>query len=177
MIPYGIISCQEVNLNSSWGGRSSYPADSDMATHYKGTKEERQALDLMITVMRGSESYIARLMAPLAGMDLTPSQFGVLETLYHLGPLKPSQLAEKHLKSRNNLTVVVENLEKAGLVLRIRCPRDRRAQWIHLTDLGRERVEQTLPIFVENAVREARVLSPSEQETLCKLMKKLGKAG
>lgn len=177
MIPHGTISCQGVNLNSFWGRQTYPPWGSKMATRYKGTREQRRALDLMITVMRGSDSYIARLMAPLAGLDLTPSQFGVLETLYHLGPLKPSQLAEKHLKSRNNLTVVIENLERAGLVNRVRCPQDRRSHWIHLTDSGRERVEQTLPIFVESAVREAKALSPSEQETLSELMKKLGKAG
>lgn len=148
-----------------------------MPTHYDGTEEERRALDLMIKVARGSEAFFARLSAPMADAGLTPSQFGVLETLYHLGPLMPSQLAEKHLKSRNNLTVVIDHLERDNLVRRERCPRDRRASWIHLTDLGRTQIEAVLPSFVACVVQESSVLTPEEQDQLAFLMRKLGKVG
>jgi MarR family 2-MHQ and catechol resistance regulon transcriptional repressor len=145
-----------------------------MPTHYEGTAEQRCALDLFIKLARASEAFFARCSEPVQGGGLTPTQFGVLETLWHLGPLTPSQLAEKHLKSRNNLSVVIENLHRDGLVRREQCPKDRRAHYIHLTDLGRDRIAALFPPFVDAVVREASALSVEEQEGLSHLLKKLG---
>lgn len=146
-----------------------------MPTKFKGTDEEQQALNLFIKLARASDAFFGRSCRTHAEFNLTPSQFGVLETLLHLGPLKPSQLAEKHLKSRNNLSVVIEHLVRDGLVERVSCPHDRRAHWIHLTDAGRERIERALPSFVKCVTEEASALSVSEQAELCILLKKLGK--
>ena len=146
-----------------------------MPSHHKGTEEERSALDLMIKLARASEAFFSRLHGPVAEAGLTVSQFGVLETLLHLGPLRPSEIAEKHLKSRNNLTVVIDHLERDGLVERVRCPKDRRAQYIHLTEAGRSRIEAVFPNFVEGLVREASVLDAREQIELGNLLRKLGK--
>ena len=54
----------------------------------------------------------------LSDHNLTISQFGVLEALYHLGPLSQRQLADKILRSSGNLTMVIDNLERDGLVRR-----------------------------------------------------------
>ena len=146
-----------------------------MPTHYKGTEEERRALDVFIKLMRATESVADRTGGPMAAAGLTPSQFGVLETLYHLGPLMLSQLADKHLKSRNNFTVVVDNLEKQALVRRERSGEDRRAVWVHLTEAGRERIEQVFPTHVGAVVEDMRVLTPEEQEQLGALLRRLGR--
>lgn len=146
-----------------------------MPTHYKGTEEERRALDVFIKLMRAAESVADRTGSAMAAAGLTPSQFGVLETLYHLGPLMLSQIADKHLKSRNNFTVVVDNLEKQGLVRRERSGEDRRAIWVHLTDAGRERIEQVFPAHVRAVVEDMRVLTPEEQEQLGVLLRRLGR--
>jgi MarR family 2-MHQ and catechol resistance regulon transcriptional repressor len=146
-----------------------------MPTHYDGTPEERRALDLFIKLARCGEAFFARTTSPILEAGLTPSQFGVLETLYHLGALMPSQLAEKHLKSRNNLSVVIDHLERDGLVRREKCAGDRRAQWIHLTDAGRERITAVLPKYVATTVQECAALTADEQEQLAGLLKKLGR--
>jgi len=146
-----------------------------MPTHFDGSAEERRALDLFIKLARAAEAFGARTLGPIVDAGLTPVQFGVLEALYHLGALMPSQLAEKHLTSRNNLTSVVDRLEADGLVRRERCPSDRRAQWIHLTEEGRARVERVMPEFAQAVAREASGLSPQEQEQLNGLLRKLGR--
>ena len=146
-----------------------------MPTHYPGTEEERRALDVFIKLMRATDSVAARTMRRTQLRGLTPTQFGVLEALLHLGPLSPSQLAEKHLMSRNNLSVVVENLEKAGLVRREPDEHDRRAYRVHLTDTGRERIETVLPEHVHAIVEEMRSLTPEEQEQLGALLRRLGR--
>ncbi len=145
-----------------------------MPTHYKGNAEEELALNMFIALARGTEAFFARLHSVLSAADLTPSQFGVLETLYHLGPLTASQIADKHLRSRNNLSVVIRNLEREGLVARRLCPNDRRAHWIELTDLGSRKISAVFPGFVENLVRECSSLNTHEQTELRRLMKLLG---
>src|SRR5205807_198527 len=135
-----------------------------MPTHYDGTEEERRALDVFIKLMRAANSVGDRTGDPIAAAGLTPSQFGVLETLYYLGPLMVSQLADKHLKSRNNFTTVIDNLEKQELVRRERDREDRRAVTVYLTEAGRERIERVFPRFVWRVVEDMRILTPEEQE-------------
>jgi MarR family 2-MHQ and catechol resistance regulon transcriptional repressor len=146
-----------------------------MPTHYNGTDEERRALDVFIKLMRAADSVGERLGRSIAAAGLTPSQFGVLETLYHLGPQMIGQLAQKHLKSPNNFTTVVDNLEKQGLVRREREAEDRRVVRVHLTEAGRQKIEGVFPCHVQAVVADMKVLSPEEQEQLGELLRRLGK--
>lgn len=146
-----------------------------MGTHHKGTPEENMALDVFIKLMRASNAVLQRATRDVTEAGLTVVHFGVLETLYHLGPMMISQLAEKHLKSRNNFTVVIDNLEKHGYVRRERDDADRRSVKVHLTQKGRDRVEPLIPVFVQAAVREMQVLSPDEQQMLSNLLRRLGR--
>ena len=146
-----------------------------MPTHYEGSEKERRALDVFIKLMRAADAVVARTVEPVTAAGLTPSQFGVLETLYHRGPLMLSQLADKHLKSRNNITVVVDNLEKLGLARRERSDEDRRAVWVHLTEAGRERIGRVIPEHVRVVVQDMEVLTAEEQEQLGALLRRLGR--
>ncbi len=145
-----------------------------MATHYQGSDEERLALDVFIKLLRAGESVAQRAFGSLFDAGITPGQFGVLEALYHQGPLMLSEIAAKHLRSRNNMTVIADNLEKQGFVRRERDRTDRRAIYVHLTESGKALVERLLPSHVSAIVRELSVLSPAEQEQLDSLLRKLG---
>ncbi len=146
-----------------------------MPTHYNGTPQEILALNAFIRLMRAADSVEARLAQRGCLEELTPSQFGVLEALYHLGSLCQSELAHKILKSTGNMTMVIDNLEKQGLVRRERETQDRRFITVHLTEKGRKKIEAVLPCQVKAIVEEFSVLTPQEQETLGQLCKKLGK--
>ena len=95
-------------------------------TQYKGSRDEVRALSAFVKLIRASESVSARIHRHLADAGLTVSQFGVLEALYHLGPLSQSEIAKKVLKSTGNITLVIDNLEKRDLVKRERQKEDRR---------------------------------------------------
>jgi MarR family 2-MHQ and catechol resistance regulon transcriptional repressor len=110
----------------------------------------------------------------LKAEKLTISQFGVLEAIYHLGPMHQNRLAEKILKSSGNLTLVIDNLEKRGLVTRERDPEDRRCMTIHLTESGRALIESIFPRHVGIVVQEINVLTREEQSQLAALCRKLG---
>lgn len=146
-----------------------------MGSRYKGSQSEVRALDTLIKLMRAAESVNVRLNRFLSRAGLTVSQFGALEALYHLGPLCQSELGEKILKSSGNITMVVDNLERRGLVKRERGESDRRFITVRLTDKGEGLIGEIFPKHVKTTFSEMAALTASEQETLGRLCKKLGK--
>ena len=146
-----------------------------MATHYKGTRDEIRALNAFINVNRAADSLGGRLSGSQARAGLPGSQFGALEALYHLGPLNQRELGEKLLRSGGNITLVVDNLEKRGLVRRERQTDDRRCIRVSLTDEGRRLIARIFPRHVAAILTEMSILTPAEQETLARLCRKLGK--
>lgn len=145
-----------------------------MPTHHQGPIEEVRALDAFIKLVRAAGTMVTRTNRPLASQGLTVGQFGVLETLLHLGPLHQCELARKHLQSGGNITMIVDNLERAGLVRRERLAEDRRYVRVHLTEAGRERIEALFPAHVRTVVEQMGVLTAEEQEELGRLCRKLG---
>jgi MarR family 2-MHQ and catechol resistance regulon transcriptional repressor len=147
-----------------------------MGTHYQGAKLEKDALDVYIKLSRAAESVETRVNCHLKDYGLTFSQFGVLEALYHLGPLHPHELATKILKSSGNLTLVIDNLAKRGLVERERDETDRRYITICLSEAGQQLISDVFPHHVEHAMKAISVLTPEEQHQLATLCRKLGLA-
>lgn len=147
-----------------------------MPTHHSGTRQQTSALDSYIKLTRAVSSVEARLFSSDLIEDLTPSQFGVLEILYHLGPLSQGEVSAKLSKSTGNLTLVLDNLEKQGLVRRERNQQDRRVVTIHLTPQGELLIRRIFPQVAAAVTSMFSSLTLEEQEELGKLCKKLGKS-
>lgn len=145
-----------------------------MGTHYVGTEEDVRALNAFIKLKRAMSSVQAVLQTQMTALGLTEGQFGALEALYHLGPMCQRALGEKLLTSGGNITMVVDNLEKRGLVRRERSAVDRRLIGVHLTDEGRTLIEQLFPQHLSQIVAVFSALEPDEQDELARLSKKLG---
>lgn len=133
-----------------------------------------QALSSYTKLMRAAESVTSRLTRIMAADELTISQFGVLEALHHKGPLCQRDIAAKILKSTGNMTMVIDNLEKRGLVRRERHSEDRRYFTIHLTEAGEKLISKSFSAVEAAIVTEMDVLTETEQVTLGSLCKKLG---
>jgi MarR family 2-MHQ and catechol resistance regulon transcriptional repressor len=146
-----------------------------MPTHFTGSRAEMRTLDTFIKLTRCTNSILARLAEKQTVGDLTYSQFAVLEALYHLGPLTQGAISSKILKSTSNITTVIDNLERDGLVRRDRDTKDRRVIHVQLTEAGQRKIEVVFPNHVAALVEEFSVLSASEQDTLGDLCKKLGR--
>ena len=146
-----------------------------MPTHFTGSRAETRTLDTFIKLTRCTNSLLVRLAEHQTVGDLTYSQFAVLEALYHLGSMTQGEVSSKILKSTSNLTTVIDNLERDGLVRRERDVKDRRVIYVHLTEAGRGKIEAVFPNHVAALVEEFSVLSAGEQDTLGELCKKLGK--
>jgi MarR family 2-MHQ and catechol resistance regulon transcriptional repressor len=142
--------------------------------HYKGNKKTAQALDTFVKLMRSANSVSAATNSELAAADLTVSQFAVLEVLFHAGPLCLTEIARKILTTGGNLTLVVNNLEKRGLVQRKQSSDDRRYFSLHLTAKGKHLIGEIFPKQAASITHVLETLTPDEQLQLARLTKKLG---
>ena len=145
-----------------------------MPTKYQGTKEETRALNAYIKLQRAAETTLNRTTSHLSDYHLSTSQFAVLEALYHLGTLSQRALAEKLLKSTGNISIVLKNMEKRGLIERHRDPADNRYMQVSITGIGRELIDGMLATHVAGIVNEMSILTIAEQEELGRLCRKLG---
>lgn len=146
-----------------------------MGTHHRGPASEVRALDTFIKLSRAADTLGVHAQASYADSGLTTSQFGTLEALYHLGPLCQTEIGKKILRSSGNITLVIDNLEKRGLVRRERAEDDRRRVSVQLTPEGHKLIAGVFPAHAAALTAAFSVLTPDEQEELARLCKKLGK--
>jgi MarR family 2-MHQ and catechol resistance regulon transcriptional repressor len=140
-------------------------------------KTTYRALNTYTKLIRAAESVTGRVNRFMIAANLTISQFGVLEALLHKGPLCQRDIAAKILKSSGNITLVIDNLEKRGLVRRERDNDDRRYFTVHLTESGSELIVRVFADVESAIATEMAVLSEIEQVQLGSLCKKLGTKG
>ncbi len=145
-----------------------------MGTKFKGTVEEVRVLNTWIKMVRGMDSVKTQIEGHLAEYGLTVPQFGVLDILFHLGPQCQKSIGEKMLSSAGNITLVVDNLEKLGLVKRKRSVKDRRFYEVQITTNGHQLITKMFCKHVTGVVNAFSVLTANEQEELGILCKKLG---
>lgn len=136
-------------------------------------KDNNINLSIVIGFARNYLSLERAAQRMLSGFNLTLTQFSVLETLYHLGDMRINLLIEKTLTTAGNMTVVIRNLEKGGLISRYPDPADKRASMICLSKKGKNLISKVFPIHLENLSLELNKLTPNEKEQLVFLLKKL----
>ena len=139
--------------------------------------EHQSALHAMIVFHKAERVIHGRENELLRDHKLTPPQFAVLETLYSKGSLRVCELLSKLLATSGNMTVIIRNMERDGLIRRESDPKDRRAFLISLTDEGRKKVEAVLPAHIRNVARIFRDFSEEERHLLSELLKKFKKQG
>ena len=147
-----------------------------MPSHYRGTPREVRALGAFIKLSRAQDSVNGALNQALVDAGVTPAQLGVLEALLHLGPLSAGDLGRALLRSNPNVSLVVDNLEKGGLVRRERSQEDRRVVRISLSPQGRRLIQRVFPGHARRVADLMGALTADEQDQLGRLCKKLGLA-
>ena len=148
-----------------------------MGSRHQGPAHEVRALDAYIKLMRAADSVSARIHRHLQDAELTVGQFAVLEALHHIGPLYQRDLCAKLLKSGGNITMVVDNLEKRGLVTRQRPEDNRRLVRVSLTPTGLRLITRVFPVHARTVAQDFGTLSAEEQQELGRLCRKLGRQG
>lgn len=134
------------------------------------------ALSMWVKLARAAATFGKATQENIRTFGLTVPQFGALETLGHLGPLTIGELCRKQLVSGGNMTVVIDNLEKDGLVERARTEDDRRVVHVKLTAKGQRLFDTIFADHARFVAETASVLTESEQQELGRLARKLGTA-
>lgn len=145
-----------------------------MPTKYQGSPEEEAALNAAITLVRAAETLRVYLESKRSIDGLTMTQFSVLDALLHIGPLCQNELAEKLMVTGPNITRVIDALERAGLVERVRSRQDRRYVMVTLTEEGHGRISEIFPRHVADLVYAFSSLSLVELGQVRFLCKTLG---
>jgi MarR family 2-MHQ and catechol resistance regulon transcriptional repressor len=134
------------------------------------------ALSLWVKLARASATFGRLTGKDIERYGLTQPQFGVVELLGHLGPVTIGEVTKKMLVTGGCVTVILDNLEKEGLVERMRSTEDRRVIKVQLTEKGQGLFENIFRQHAERVSQLASVLTDAEQNQLAGLLKKLGLA-
>ncbi|HEY6307238.1 MAG TPA: MarR family transcriptional regulator [Candidatus Angelobacter sp.] len=145
-----------------------------MGKNFKGTAAEERALSAYVKLARAANSAMAYARVGLEEAGVSLGQFAVLEALYHVGPLNLGDLARRILTSSGNLTLVVDNLEKRGLVKRRQRGRDKRFVLATITPAGRKLIARIFPGHAQRITEVMGRLNAADQEQLGALCRKLG---
>ncbi|MFP4977913.1 MarR family winged helix-turn-helix transcriptional regulator [Paenibacillus sp. CN-4] len=104
---------------------------------------------------------------------LTDAQLTVLEVLTEREAMKPSELIPYLSTSAAAVTMLLDRMEKNGLISRERDSADRRLVWVSITDTGRQETERGLRIRNEFFAGALDHISAHNQQLLLYLMGKL----
>ena len=105
-----------------------------------------------------------------AAHGLTYPQFQVLEALLRKGNLTVGQIRDTILSSNGTVPVIVDNLQKKGLVQRTKDPADLRRCVVELTDAGRGLIERVWPENERMFTEKFGVWTEGEKEELLRLI-------
>jgi MarR family 2-MHQ and catechol resistance regulon transcriptional repressor len=110
----------------------------------------------------------------LEGIDMSLTDFAILETLLNRGPQPVNTIGQRIRLTSGAVTTAVDRLESRGLVARRSDPNDRRARIVTLTPPGTKHIGAIFGKHKETMDRLADDLTKSERATLIALTKKLG---
>lgn len=148
--------------------------DKIMATQY-GEKADI-SMKTWMQVFRTYNKIRAKELVYIQSFDLTMHQFQVLEVLYHRGNLNIGSITKLTMSTPGNITVVVKNLKRDGLIVSLQDENDKRASILSITQKGKEIIEKLFPQHAKNFEEYFKVLDKEELETLYTLLKKLQKS-
>ncbi|KGR83903.1 MarR family winged helix-turn-helix transcriptional regulator [Lysinibacillus odysseyi] len=140
------------------------------------TEEVKQSLKLFIVLSRAQKAISETTNQFFQQKGLNPTEFAVLELLYHKGRQPLQQIGNKILLASGSITYVVDKLEKRGLLNRVSCPTDRRVTYAEISEEGAAFMGEIFPEHEKELHELMSVLSPEEKETAIELLKKLGRS-
>lgn len=83
------------------------------------------------------------------------------------------ELGEQVVLTSGGITRLVDRIEKVGYVVRKPCPRDRRVQYVVITSQGLEKLQEAIPVHLENL--QNNLINPLSKDELLKFESSLEK--
>jgi len=140
----------------------------------KDVAESSRALKLFVVLVKAYQAVQEIDYRDIRSYGFNPTEFAVLDLLYHKGSHPLQQIGEKILITSGSITYVVDKLEKKGLIARQPCEKDRRVIYAVLTESGQEMMNRIFPQHAEVLTKALAGLNADEQESAARLLKKIG---
>lgn len=146
-----------------------------------GTTEnyaESEALRLLRALTEAHQDVMRQSERQIAEWDLSCSEFDVIATLGNTDGMRMSDLADRTLNTKSNITRVVKDLSERGLANRQRNPDCEREVFVRLSPAGEELFSRTYPQIYRftQELFDGR-LTAQQQRKLIKLLGKLAGHG
>ena len=100
-----------------------------------------------IALVRAEKAVVRELTRALAPLDLKIAQLDVLMNLYRHPGMSQHDVARRLLVGRSNITMLLPQLEKQGVLRRESDPKDRRVLRLYLTPAGEALLMKALKIY------------------------------
>lgn len=108
-----------------------------------------------------------------APYEVTTEQWSVLARLGEEDGISQKDLAFRVSKDQTNVTRILDQLERKGLIVRKPNPEDRRSYLPFVTEEGRRLYEKLVPIEEEVVAAVTAGISPEETDALIKLLARI----
>ena len=114
-----------------------------------------------IALIRAHKAVAVALNKALSPLELNAAQLDMLMNIHRHPRLSQQELAERLLVGRSNVTMLLPQLEKQGLVRREADTKDKRVMRLELTPAGDKLLSKALDVY---ATLIERVMSASSEE-------------
>jgi MarR family 2-MHQ and catechol resistance regulon transcriptional repressor len=135
--------------------------------------KDAPALDAYVHLLRAASILAARVARRASPHGLPPSRIAALCALQKEAPMCPRDIACRLGQTRGNVTMILDDLERRGLVERRREGINRRFRAVHLTPRGRKLIAALRPRHARAVAAELGALAPRELRALARLCAKL----
>ncbi|GAC91493.1 MarR family transcriptional regulator [Anoxybacillus flavithermus NBRC 109594] len=136
--------------------------------------DQTLSLKLFIVLSRAHKAVSEHVKHDIQRYGLNPTEFGVLDLLYHKGAQPIQQIGDKILLTSGSMTYVIDKLEEKGYIVRQRCEKDRRITYAVITEEGKALMDHIFPQHAQKMLEIFQSLSTDEKEMAIHLLKKIG---
>jgi MarR family transcriptional regulator, 2-MHQ and catechol-resistance regulon repressor len=134
------------------------------------------SLSTWVEIMKAFNKIRALEMELIEANGLTIGQFSLLELLHHRGSQTIGAATKLAMSSPGNMTVVVKNLLKSGMITSEKHEDDKRSAVLSITQKGSELIASMFPEHSKRIDSFLAALSMEEKEVVRALLRKLNKS-
>lgn len=137
-------------------------------------KDKLASLKLFIVLSKAYKSVMDLAVKDMKKHGFSPTEFTMLEVLYHKGRIPLQQIGQKILITSGSVTYNIDKLEAKGLLQRVPCEEDRRVIYAEITSKGEQLLDRLFPKHEDYIHTLMNVLSLDEKLETIQLLKRLG---
>ncbi|RPF54828.1 MarR family winged helix-turn-helix transcriptional regulator [Abyssicoccus albus] len=137
---------------------------------------EEKSLKSWVILSRAFHAVEKKTAEDIRQYGVSPTEFGVLELLYHKGKQPIQKIAQSILLTSGSMTYVIQKLEKEGYIRKSVCENDKRVTYIKLSTKGLLLIGEAFPKHAKAVNKIFENLTETEQVELQNLLKKVGKS-